>query len=41
MMMYAPHLTRKFDPNLILIFAIAVSNIFIGGYWSGLNKHKK
>ena len=28
-MVYAPHLTRKFYPNLVLIFAIGISNIFI------------
>ena len=40
-LIYAPTLTRNFDPNLIVIFVIAVSNIFIGGYFGGLSKHKK
>lgn len=40
-LIYAPTLTRNFDPNLIVIFTIAVSNIFIGGCLGGLSKHKK
>lgn len=40
-LIYAPTLTRKFDPNLVLIFAIAVSSVFIGGYWGGLTKRKR
>lgn len=40
-LLYAPTLSRKFDPNLVVIFVIAVSNVFIGGYWGGYSKHKK
>ncbi|KAL4221883.1 Signal peptide peptidase-like 2B [Mactra antiquata] len=31
----------KFDPNLVVTFLIAVSNIALGGYWAGKKKHSK
>ncbi|KAH3716201.1 signal peptide peptidase-like 2B isoform X1 [Dreissena polymorpha] len=31
----------RFDVNLVVIFLIAVSNIIIGGYWSGIARQEK
>ncbi|XP_045168364.1 signal peptide peptidase-like 2B [Mercenaria mercenaria] len=39
--LFAPGFESKFDPNLALIFLIAVSNIVIGGFWAGKTKHAK
>lgn len=39
--LFAPVLETRFDPNLVIIFLIAISNIIIGGYWSGKTKHAK
>lgn len=39
--LFSPQLERPFDPNLAVIFIIAVSNIAIGGCWAGLTKHAK
>ena len=38
---FAPGYESKFDPNLAVIFLIAVTNIVIGGFWAGKTKHAK
>lgn len=37
-MLYRPNMDAKFDPNMVVIFLIAVSNIIFGGFWAGVNK---
>lgn len=39
--LFAPDFESRFDPNLALIFLIAISNIVIGGFWAGKTKHAK
>lgn len=40
-LLFMPELSSKFDPNLAVIFLIAVSNIAVGGFWAGRKKHAK
>ena len=40
-LMYAPEINGRFDPCMIVIFLIAVTNIAIGGFWAGHVKHAK
>ncbi|KAL3885324.1 hypothetical protein ACJMK2_025400 [Sinanodonta woodiana] len=39
--LFVPVLETRFDPNMIIIFLIAVSCIIIGGYWSGITQLDK
>ncbi|XP_060577740.1 signal peptide peptidase-like 2B [Ruditapes philippinarum] len=39
--LFAPGYESMFDPNLAVIFLIAVTNIVIGGFWAGKTKHAK
>lgn len=44
LMMYSPLEEDKFDPCIVIIFALAVVCITIGGYWSGvttMDRYKK
>ena len=36
LMMYSPIVEDKFDPCIVVIFALSVMCIAIGGYWSGI-----
>jgi hypothetical protein len=36
LMMYSPIVKDKFDPCIVVIFALSVMCIAIGGYWSGI-----
>ena len=37
-LIYQPNMESKFDPNMIVIFLIATSNIVFGGFWAGRTK---
>lgn len=38
---YQPTLETRFDPNMVVIFLIAVSNVVIGGFWAGISKNAR